>query len=387
MALSACAVTATAAELTSGNCGSGVTYSFNGSTGTLTVSGKGKMSDYRKASLSPFSDRKEIKSVVIENGVLSLGDNAFYDCIGIKSVSLPTSLENIGKYAFWNCNSLESVTVPKSVKHIGYNAFSYTAYYNNGKNWDYGVLYIGDCLVATNDNLEGSCKIKSGTRLIAKSAFNESLDLTSVSFPESVTYIDDGTFSGCTDLTSVKFTGKIKSIGESAFIGCKSLSKLDIKEGTASIGQYAFNCCDGIKTVKLPKSLKKIGFAAFYPCESLKKVYYAGTKAQLDKIRTEKSNGPLFRATVYCSDDVKSVKLKGVKKGFKISFKKVSGAKSYEIKYSLKKDMSKAVTVKSKKNKLTVKKLKKGKKYYVSVRAVRGKEKSQWTKAKAVKTK
>ncbi len=385
-ALSVCA-TASAAELTSGNCGSGVKYSFDNKTGTLTVSGKGKMTDYRKRSLSLFSGRREIKSVVIKKGVLSLGDNTFYDCTNITEVSLPSGLKNIGKYAFWNCNSLMNIKIPKSVKHIGYNAFSYTKYYNTDEKWDYGVLYIGDCLVATNDVLEGKCKIKNGTRLIAKYAFSNGVDLTSVTFPESVTYIDEGTFSGCMDLTSVKLTGKIKTVGESAFFGCKSLNKLEIKEGTAKIGQYAFNCCDGIKTIKLPLSLKKIEFAAFYPCDGLKNVYYPGTKAQLDKIKVKKSNGPLFRAALHCKDDVKSLKLKGKKKAFKASWKKVKGAKKYEVMYSLKKDMTNAKTVKSKKNTVTVKNLKSGKKYYVQVRAVRGKEKSQWTKAKAVKTK
>ena len=379
--------TASAEELTSGSCGSGVKYSFDSATGTLTISGTGKMTDYRKRSLSPFSERKEIKKVKLEKGVSSLGSNTFYDCISITEISLPSGLKNIGEYALWNCNSLENIKIPKSVKHIGYNAFSYTKYYNTAANWAYGVLYIGDCLVATNDALEGAYRIKDGTRLIAKSAFNKAVDLTSISFPDSITYIDDGTFSDCSDLTNVKLTGSIKSIGESAFIGCTSINKLVIKEGTTEIGKYAFNCCDGIKTIKLPLSLTKINFAAFYPCESLKNVYYPSTKAKLDKIKVEKSNGPLFRANVHCSDDVKSLKLKGAKGAFKASWKKVKGAKYYEVQYSRKKDMSKAVTVKAKKNKITVKKLKSGKRYYVTVRAVRKGGKSQWTKVKSVRVK
>ncbi len=380
-------VFACAAELTSGACGSGVKYSYSSSDKTLTISGKGTMTDYKKRSLSPFSGREEIEKLVVENGVLNIGSNAFYDCTKLKEITLPASLQNIGEYAFWNCEKLGDIKIPDSVKHIGYNAFAYTAYYNKDSNWDYGVLYIGNCLVATNDNLQGVCNIKAGTRLIAKSAFNMAVDLTGVSFPDSVTYIDEGTFSNCSDLVNVNLTGKIKSIGDSAFINCPSINALVIKEGTRTIGKYAFNCCDSIKSVSIPTSVKKVDFAAFYPCAGLKNVTYSGTFYQWNKIKFEKSNGPLLRAKLSCTDDIKGVKLKAAKKSIKVSWKKVKGATRYEIKYSRKKDMSKAVTVKTKKASVKLKKLKKGKKYYVSVRAVRGKQKSQWTVAKAKKAK
>ena len=380
-------ISANAADLTSGSCGSGVIYSFDKATGKLTISGSGAMTDYRKKSLSIFSGRKEIKSVVIGSGVTSVGDNTFYDCTDIASVSFPSSLKNIGENAFWYCISLNDIKIPSKVKHIGYNAFTYTGYYNTFSNWKLGVLYIGDCLVATNDALEGNYTVKSGTRLIAKNAFLGQQDLTGIKFPETITYIDYGTFSDCTDLVNLTLTGKITSIGESAFFNCKSLKKLTVKNGTKKIGKYAFNCCDSLTTISLPKSLTKIDFAAFYPCAKLKNVYYPLTKAKFDKIKIAKSNGPLLRAALHFSDDVKSLKLKAAKKGFSASWAKVKGAKSYEVKYSLNKNLSKSKTVKVKKNSAKIKKLKAKKKYYVQVRAVNGKAKSQWTKVKTIKTK
>lgn len=381
------AVSVQAAELTSGSCGSGVVYSFDKSTGTLKISGSGEMTSYRKSSLSPFSQRKEIKKLVVEKGVTSIGDNTFFECTEISSISLPSTLKNIGENAFWYCLALNDITIPKSVKHLGFNAFTYTGYYNKFENWNLGVLYIGDCLVATNEAVEGNYTVKSGTRLIAKAAFSGRQDLTGIKFPSTITYIDTATFSQCTDLVNLSLTGKITSIGESAFFNCYSLNKLEIKNGTKTIGKYAFNCCDGIKYIKLPQSLTKISFAAFYPCEKLKNVYYAGTKAKFDKIKIEKSNGPLKRATLHFTDDVKNLKVKSAKKAFSASWSKVKGAKSYEVQYSLNKNFSKAKTVKTKKNSVKVKKLKKGKKYYVRVRAVNGKQKSQWTKFKTVKIK
>lgn len=376
-----------AAELTSGSCGSGVIYSFDKSSGKLTISGSGAMTEYRKHSLSIFAGRKEIKSVEIGSGVTSVGDNTFYECTDIASVSFPTTLNNIGENAFWYCLALKNITIPSSVKHIGFNAFTYTGYYNDFSKWNLGVLYIGDCLVATKDALEGNYTIKNGTRLIAKGAFTARKDLTGIAFPESITYIDSSTFCDCIDLVNVSLTGKIYSIGDSAFFNCKSINKLVIPSGVKTIGQYAFNCCDGIKTISLPTTLTKIDFAAFYPMSSLKDVYYPSRKYDFDKIKIEKSNGPLLRANLHFSDDIKTLKLKAAKKSFKASWSKAKGAKKYEVQYSLKKDFSKAKTVKTKKNTIKVKKLKKKKKYYVRVRAVSGKAKSQWTKTKTVKTK
>lgn len=91
-------VKASAAELAeSGSCGDNVTYTFDSSTGLLTISGTGAMTDYSSSSNSPFYSNDEIKSIVIEKGVTS-----------------------IGSYIFLNCTSLERVTVPDSVKSIGY---------------------------------------------------------------------------------------------------------------------------------------------------------------------------------------------------------------------------------------------------------------------------
>ena len=62
-------------ELTTGSCGKNVTYSFDSSTGTLTISGTGDMYDYYNN--SPFDSNDSIKSVIIQDGVKSIGRFAF----------------------------------------------------------------------------------------------------------------------------------------------------------------------------------------------------------------------------------------------------------------------------------------------------------------------
>ena len=76
--------------------------------GTLTVSGKGRMPDYSGSALAPWYDYKEqIQAVVIEEGVLSIGAYAFFDCENLAEVQLPGSLKQLGKDCFVGCDSLK----------------------------------------------------------------------------------------------------------------------------------------------------------------------------------------------------------------------------------------------------------------------------------------
>ncbi len=99
-----------------GKCGKEVTYHFSTAMGTLTIEGKGAMSDFKykpkelKHRIDVRSDapwgkyHDEIKSVVIKEGVTSIGEYAFYYCDNLVSVTIPNSVTSIGSCAFWNCH-------------------------------------------------------------------------------------------------------------------------------------------------------------------------------------------------------------------------------------------------------------------------------------------
>ncbi|MBQ7580977.1 MAG: leucine-rich repeat domain-containing protein, partial [Clostridia bacterium] len=91
-----------------GQCGDNVFWSFNSSTGTLTISGTGKMYDYNWNG-SPFYENSSIKSVTIQSGVTSIGKDAFSWCSSLTSITIPDSVTNIGDSAFSGCNSLTSI--------------------------------------------------------------------------------------------------------------------------------------------------------------------------------------------------------------------------------------------------------------------------------------
>ena len=89
----------------SGTCGDNLTWTYEESTKTLTISGEGKMQDYYQG-FSPFwLDRLGfiIEKVIIEEGVSSIGSFAFYQCYSLASVTIPNSVASIGTGAFSGC--------------------------------------------------------------------------------------------------------------------------------------------------------------------------------------------------------------------------------------------------------------------------------------------
>ena len=94
----------------SGTCGDNLTWNLND--GTLTITGTGSMKNYTFSSTTApwYSSRSSIKTVIIEDGVTSIGGRAFGDCKILTSITIPNSVTDIGEYAFADCRSMNSVT-------------------------------------------------------------------------------------------------------------------------------------------------------------------------------------------------------------------------------------------------------------------------------------
>ena len=294
------------AAVETGSCGDNVTYSLDTSTGVLTISGTGDMADYSGYDDSPFFDNSNIKSVIIENGITTVGKLVFSYCKSLTSVIIPKSVTSIGEYAFCNCTSLTSVTIPNSVTSIEWYAFAGCTSLKSVTIPDsvtsIGMLAFEDCTSLINidvvdDNFnyssqDGVLFNKNKTQLIQYPIGNERISynipnsvtsienyaftgctsLESVSIPDRITSIGEYAFGNCTSLTSVTIPNSVTSIDEGAFSDCASLTSVTIFGSVRSINRFAFYDCTSLKSVTIPNSVTRIGVRAFYSCTSLESV-------------------------------------------------------------------------------------------------------------------
>ncbi len=196
--------------------------------GTLTISGTGDMYDFGSGHTGPWKEYKdEIKKVVIEDGITSIGSGAFYNCQSITSVTIPDSVTKIGEDAFNNDQQLTEVNIPASVTTIDKYAFYY-------------------------------CQA-----------------LKTVTFAEGskLTAIEDSTFAYCKSLTEITIPKSVTKVGECAFYACSALKSATISEGVTTINRCAFAYNDALTSVTIPSTVTQINDNAFFCCKNCKDVH------------------------------------------------------------------------------------------------------------------
>ena len=240
--------------------------------GTLTISGTGAMKDYDYYNNpSPASQKKDsVKKVVIEDGVTSIRNSAFYDCNSLTSITIPNSVTSIGAYAFSNCYYLTNITIPNSVTSIENYAFRSCSSLTSITIPD-SVTSIGKLAFYSCDSLT-SITISNSVTSIEERAFAYCSRLTSITIPDSVTSIGEAAFAGCSSLTSITIPDSVTSIGEYAFQSCSRLTSITIPDSVTSIGAYAFSDCWDLTSITIPDSVTTIGESAFNACSSLQTI-------------------------------------------------------------------------------------------------------------------
>ncbi|MEE0393783.1 MAG: leucine-rich repeat protein [Ruminococcus sp.] len=172
--------------------------------GTLNISGTGAMKNYGYSNnRSPVFWNTDVTSIVIEEGVTSIGNEAFHLCRNLISITIPKTLKSIGNNAFYDCTSLTSVTIPGNVESIGESAFYYC------------------------DNLT-DVTLQDGVKSIGDAAFIWCNNLTNIVLPNSMTSIGYYAFKDCTSLTSITIPDSVTSIGNDAFYNCSSLKTISL---------------------------------------------------------------------------------------------------------------------------------------------------------------
>jgi hypothetical protein len=227
-----------------------------------------------------YEENTLITSVVIPEGVTTIGGNAFIKCSKLTSVTLSGTIVNIGGAAFEGCTSLISITLPDGLTTLGGAAFQdcsslRTVTIPNGITTIGGDTFSG-CQSLTSINLP------EGLRTIGSNAFSGCTALASIAIPNSVTSIGRGAFgsyrqdeasqptylaSGITSITW--WPTRIATIGIGMFRDCRNLQTVVIPEGVTRISQWAFRECRALTSVTLPSTIQQIDDDAFLNCSSL----------------------------------------------------------------------------------------------------------------------
>ena len=220
-----------------------------------------------KTQFIKYAPNKSDTSFVIPDGVLTIANNALYNCTNLVNVTIPDTVTKIGNYAFKNCTNLEGIILPDSVDTINYQAFNSCTNLKSVVIGN-GIKYFGGYAFTDCTNLE-NLSIGNITTSIGANSFQRCINLKSVTIPDSVTRIEEHAFSQCTNLEKVVIGSSVTNIGNSAFYNCSNLSDLTINSNIENIGNSAFSGCESITSIVLPDSVKTIGKYAFSKCSSL----------------------------------------------------------------------------------------------------------------------
>ena len=224
-----------AEAVTSGTCGaegdgSNLRWSLSGC--VLTISGTGAMKNWKNYyDPSPWEKNDQITHVVIESGVTSIGNSAFWGCFYLTDISMPDTVTRIGGEAIYACLNLTSLDI-SCVK-----TFDAGALCNSGLT----EVAIPSGITELPGNLLSSCK-----------------KLTKVTLPEGITKIGVTVFASCESLTSIKIPSTVTSIGSYAF-DQSAIQNISIPDGVTEIGERAFSYCPNLTELVIPDSVLKIG--------------------------------------------------------------------------------------------------------------------------------
>ena len=219
----------------------------DGYKGTITIPSQvthnGKMYSVKELSKDAFSSCRDLESVILNEGLLTIGNSCFSHS-GLKSYNIPNTVETIGNYAFYNTD-ISEVHIPSSVNSIGTQAFSSCELITSI------TVDAGNVVYDSRNN--SNAIIKGNTLLFG---------CINTSFPESVSIIGEAAFYG-TNITSITVPSTIAEIGKDAFGSCRKLESVILNEGLVTIGNSSFSH-GGLKSYNIPNTVETIGNYAFY---------------------------------------------------------------------------------------------------------------------------
>lgn len=210
------------------------------------------------------------QSINVKEGTIVIAINAFTNNgKNLKSIVLPEGLKIIGSSAFSSLYSLSQINIPSSVISIGNNAFSSTDLYENQSNWENGGFYIDNWLLAVDNVKMTEFTVKEGTVGVSDGKSDTSLfptkatSISSLTLPSTLKYIGNRSFARL-KITSLELPETLETMKEGAFMTCAFLESVNLEDciNLKSIGNQAFSNC-AIKEITIPSNVLVMGELIF----------------------------------------------------------------------------------------------------------------------------
>lgn len=292
-----------------------MTYDWDDTTQTLTVSGTGKVVGNYDTSYPLSAYKNKARKIILQDGITEIGTQAFANFSNLTEVDFPSTLKKIGEAAFYRCSELTSAELPGALTTLSTAAFA-------------------DCSAFAD------LVLPKKLQQIGDYAF-QNCALTQMTFPASVNYISSLAFYGCSGLQefqvaagnakysasegvlfeakkttlvlypmgrqaeSYQIPGSVKTIGENAFNNANvseilipktvsainegafaraKIKTLNLPGSITSLGLYLCEDCTELQSVTIGKGIKSLSYRMFYKCSSLTEVSLGSTLNTLDSL-------------------------------------------------------------------------------------------------------
>lgn len=208
-----------------------------------------------------FINHRNMRSIILPEGLKELDRSCFLDCISLRAVKMPSTLERVHARAFISCKALQEVDIG-DCPDISGGAFS-------------GCPGLKRILVSKTNTAYVEVGGAIYTRNMEKLVFFPRTAVVAT-IPRTVKEIGNCAFDSSTNLIHVAIHKNVVKIGNDAFAGCEKLVSFSVGNGVREIGSSVFANCFNLRIVTFPASLEKVGVAIFAYCENLERVSFDG---------------------------------------------------------------------------------------------------------------
>ena len=277
-----------------GKCGETATWVYDKNRYTIIINSKdggdGVMWDMVESTDTASDDyihyqemwaslKDEIREVVINEGMTTIGRNAFKDCPNLTTVHIPSTLKTIGASAFESSSNLRVVYIAdnSALESIETNAFR-------------------NCGMLKNIGAAETARLPQNLKYIRDGAFENCSSLPEIVLPDTVTTIGQRAFAKCVNLASAKLSLYLTSFGKEAFDGCTSLKEIVVPVGVSG-GDSIFSNCDNLIFAVIPNSFAESNFTP-NPVTLVKYALTDNTNLKSDRIITEVKPVPGTTVTI-----------------------------------------------------------------------------------------